>query len=217
MGTQDILTIIAILLAVISIIVAIFTQSIREWIVGIFRKIIQFIQNQANQFWFRALILLTIYLSVIALLYYKNIFAIDFSLALLLIFIFLLAGLYLILKPLRIELSLMKAENSRTKQQLDAINRVRQSELESIQKKWKEFVDALSNAPGYEIVGAFLTMSKPISLENDVLIIGLPEVVLKASKGIDLEIVTPLVKHHLGREYLLRPAVYEPESNPNIM
>src|SRR5258706_11442654 len=74
-------------------------------------------------------------------------------------------------------------------------------ELENIQNKWIGFIENLSNVSGYEIVAAYLKMSKLVRLETDILILGLPEVILKTSQGIELERVTTLLNSFLGRKY----------------
>lgn len=211
MGLQDVLEIIGILLAVVSIIVAIFTQSIRKWLVVQFTSIISYIRNYINNIWFRLWAFLCMYLLVLTLLFLAKALSFDQFLFQSLIFSITLLGGIFILYPIIIEITAIRKELEKTKHQVDLFNKLRQSELEEIQKSWKSFVEMLSNEPGFEIVGAFLTMSKPVLLENNTLVLGLPEVVLRASRGVDLESVAPIVKSHFGREYLLRPIVFDVE------
>jgi hypothetical protein len=84
------------------------------------------------------------------------------------------------------------------------VNKSNTIELESIQNKWEEFITNLSRSPGYEVVAAYLKMSKPVRLEANTLILGLPDVILKTSQGIELERVTPLLNSFFDRKYIIR-------------
>lgn len=201
MSTTDYLEIAGLILTVVGII------ATREWLIQQIKKIIFFFQRQLRNLWFRSLLLLAILLVVTFLLYSWNVVdSKSIKGPLILIFTWFLGGLLL---NLSLERKMLNAQEelNELKIKIEVLNRANQIKLENVKEKWQDFVDSLMEKPGYQVVGAFLKLSEPVYIENDTLLLSIPEVVFNASSNFSLEGVTPLLKAFYGVEYKLKLSV----------
>lgn len=181
----------------------------REWLLKQFNLASHNIRRLSRLFWFRSLILWIISIVVEFLLYRWE--AIDFGIFVSLLVITTIWGLgqNFLSIPVMLELVIIQAELKKVKTEIEILNQAKKIELENVKQRWSEFVESLAEKPGYQVIGAFLKFSKPVHLEDDVLLVSIPEVVYNASSNFKLDGVTQLLKAFYGVEYKLKLSVIE--------
>lgn len=181
----------------------------RDWLLKQFNLASHNIRRLSRLFWFRSLILWTITI-VVEILFYRW-GALDFGVFVSLLVITTIWGLgqNFISIPIMLELAITQAELKKVKTDIEILNQAKKIELENIKQRWSEFIESLVEKPGYQVIGAFLKFSKPVHLEDDVLLVSIPEVVYNASSNFKLDGVTQLLKAFYGVEYKLKLSVIE--------
>ena len=204
---MDAASIITISLAVVAILVSLFEKNVRGWLIKLARKTVSTLRSWLKYIWFRALLLLFLVIIVLVLLHKISFISAESFSSLSLLTILLFAGISFVFKPLFRELTDIRVEIQKLKAEVRILSESKKIELEKIQTKWQDFVNDLSNQPGYQVIGAFLKLSKPVHIEGNFLLISVPEVIFKASSNFDLERVTPMLKNFFGVEYKLKLSV----------
>lgn len=191
-------------IGILAIIVSLFEKNVRGWIVRVFHKVFGRFSYLNNFFFFRmTLTFVVLVLTILALSYFGYIqpsqIIVNFV-----FFVLVVVSLIFMFLPYINAINSTKTALIKLEREYQIVNKSNTIELESIQNKWEEFITNLSRSPGYEVVAAYLKMSKPVRLEANTLILGLPDVILKTSQGIELERVTPLLNSFFDRKYIIR-------------
>jgi hypothetical protein len=181
----------------------------RESLLKQFKLASNNIQRLSGLFWFRSLILWIISIIFEFLLYRWGILDLGVLVSLLVITTIWGLGQNFLSIPVMLELATTQTELKKVKTEIEILNQAKKIELENVKQRWSEFVDGLAEKPGYQVIGAFLKFSKPVHLEDDVLLVSIPEVVYNASSSFKLDGVTQLLKAFYGVEYKLKLSVIE--------
>jgi FlaA1/EpsC-like NDP-sugar epimerase len=203
MSTTDILEVAGLILTTIGMIAK------REWLIKQIKNLARVFQNALRYIWFRSFLLLVVVFVTLYFLFKENTVDSGFVIGFVAISLLWFVGENFIVFPLIQELSKTQTELNELKIKIDILNQAKKIELENVKQKWHEFVDSLIEKPGYQVVGAFLKLSNPVHIENDVLLLSIPEVVFNASSNFSLEGITPLLRSFYGVEYKLKLSVIE--------
>lgn len=181
----------------------------REGLLKQFQLASHNIRRLSKLFWIRSLILWTIFLILELLLYRWQIIEFGVLISLFVITTVWGLGQNFLTIPVLLEVATTQSELKKIKTEIEILNQAKRLELENVKQRWSEFVDGLMGKPGYQVVGAFLKLSKPVHIENNVILLDIPEVVFNASNNIKLDGVTQLLKAFYGVEYKLKLKVIE--------
>ena len=210
MSSQDIFQIVGIVLAILAILVPLFEHNIRNWLIRFFLLLVHFVKEQSRNLLFRSILLLIIYLIIISIVAGLSIITLNWAFVLSSISVLFIISINILINVVYRELVNSKAEIRTLKEEVRILGQSRKLELQNIQDKWDEFIGIVAKKPGYEILEAYLKFSHPVDIEKNTLLLGLPEVILKASEGLDLERVAPILKEVFGNSYTLRAIAYDP-------
>lgn len=194
--------IITIALAIIAILVSLFTKALREAFITSWERAVSFFREHSKNIFFRTILLLVINISGLLLLYwFKIILSFEILLSFIVVCIILGFGTYVVYLPIKSELLSLKSHIKTVETELNVLSSAKKLELQNIQSRWPEFVKLLSDKPGFQTVSAFLQSSEPVFIENDVLLIGVPEAIHEVIDAINFEKITPQYQIFFGRAY----------------
>lgn len=195
-------SIITIVLAIIAIIATLFTKPIQDWLSSRAKNFSGFFQSSAKDILFRALLLIFINTIGLRILYAMRVIAtFEIFVALLLFLAIMVVEVYLVYQPVISQLSTLESDFKNLKMRLEVIASAKNLELENIQSRWPDFLKSLSDKPIFLGISAFLQSSKPVHIENDTLLIGVPEKFHEVVGGMNFDKLTPQYQSFFGNAY----------------
>lgn len=192
------------LIGVLAILISLFEKNVRGWIVKSFHKTTYFLLYLTGFLVFRLTLAFVFLYSTLFTLQYLGYIQPELSFTFSIFVVAIFVSLLFVFFPYANTTNATKKTLSKLENEFQIISKSNIIELENIQSKWDGFIETLSKPAGYEIVAAYLKMSKPVRLENDTLVLGLPEVILKAAQKVELERVIPLLNSYFGKKYKIK-------------
>src|SRR5688572_18647513 len=209
MDANTIVSIIGVIVAIIAILATLFQKSFKVGIMNFVLTTRTLVRKLLGSITFRSLVFI---LAEALFILFLNTSKLAFPILYFDFYIILLTwllGLFFIFGPLIRQIGQIQTDLNNLRTETNIIIRTRQLELENVKGRWSDFIKSLEAHSGFEIIAGYLSLSRPVYIENEIIVIGLPEVIVQTSQGIDLARVTPFVKEFFKNDYKLKLISYD--------